>query len=200
MISFPGKLFRVSVLSLCALGVLAPNAYATEKQKIAAAAALFAVPFISSYIALTQDPQPAIKDGNAFEKMMNWYRRVICGQASKKSQKGYLTEVKAHMNEDGTIQFDDNVRIKDVYSESSGLFGTVLSWYDANEKDVKKAIGIAAIPAALFLGYLTVTNISELLVNHALKGSYGEGFTKNSLAVAQKTIAPALADIWIPVE
>ena len=205
MVTFTfSKITRSALLSLLIAGSLtqSANSYCLSKEtKITAAAvAAFAVPFVSSYIALTQDPQPVLENGNAFEKAVNWYRRVICGVASKKSQKGYLTEVKAHLNNDGTIAFDDNVRIKDVYSDSSGVFGNVISWYEANEKDVKKAVGIGAIPAGLIMGYLTLNTIKEILVQHALKAPYAaEGLAKRTIdAIASNAKNDILA--WVPFE
>lgn len=136
-----------------------------------AAATIFAT--TSILIALKQEIQPEIQTHNPVLKIWDWYLRVFCGQASKKSQKGYLTKTHAHMNEDGTINFDADLNIKDCYSASSGYVGNALSWYDANEKDVKKAVGIGAIPAALFLGYMQITSLKDLLVQHVSKAPYG---------------------------
>lgn len=142
-----------------------------SNTKIAvASAAVFAA--VSSYIALTQEKQPEIQTNNPALKMWNWYRRVFCGQASKKSQKGYLTQTKAHMNEDGTIDFDADLKIKDCYSESSGYVGNAITWYDANEKDVKKAIGIGAIVALASFN----TDIKDFLGSFVKSAPYNEGF------------------------
>lgn len=136
-----------------------------------AAAATFAV--VSSYIALTQEKQPEIQTSNPFLKGWNWYRRVFCGQASKKSQKGYLTQTKAHMNEDGTIDFDADLKIKDCYSESSGYVGNIITWYDSNEKDVTKALGIGAIVALA----VVKPDVKEILGDLLKKAPYNELFT-----------------------
>lgn len=160
------------------LGVQVANYFGVEtlqtpSNKVigVAAAATFAV--VSSYIALTQEKQPVIQTNNPFLKGWNWYRRVFCGQASKKSQKGYLTQTKAHMNEDGTIDFDADLKIKDCYSESSGYVGNLITFYDSNEKDVKKAIGIGAIPLALVLGSMKFSTLKDFLVQHVSKAPYG---------------------------
>lgn len=144
-----------------------------------AAAATFAV--VSSYLALTQEKQPVIQTNNPFLKVWNWYRRVFCGQASKKSQKGYLTQTKAHMNEDGTIDFDADLKIKDCYSESSGYVGNIITWYDSNEKDVTKALGIGAIVALA----VVKPDVKEILGDLLKKAPYNELFT---IPKAVKTI------------
>lgn len=134
------------------------------------AAASFAA--VSSYIALTQEKQPEIQTNNPLLKGWNWYRRVFCGQASKKSQKGYLTQTKAHMNEDGTIDFDADLKIKDCYSESSGYVGNLITWYEANEKDVTKALGVGAIVALAVIN----PDIKEILGGLLKKAPYNELF------------------------
>ena len=132
-----------------------------QSVKKAAVVAAFVIPAVSAYIALTQDEQPVLKNGTQFEKAVNWYRRVVCGKASKKTQ---------------VVQ--PNSEIKDVYSNASGMFGKSISWYDANEKDVKKAVGIGAIPLALAAGWMTLNTISEMAIQHALKAPYGEAVAK----------------------
>lgn len=132
-----------------------------ESVKKAAVVAAFVIPAVSAYIALTQDEQPVLQAGTQFEKAVNWYRRVVCGKASKKVQ---------------IVQADGE--IKDTYTKASGMFGKSITWYDANEKDVKRAVGIGAIPLALAAGWMTLNTISEMSIQHALKAPYGEAFAK----------------------
>ncbi len=173
------KLLLGIVLSGCVAGQVKADGYFTgisnlnlPSNKVMGVIAAAAFASVSSYIALTQEKQPEIQTNNPLLKGWNWYRRVFCGQASKKSQKGYLTQTKAHMNEDGTIDFDADLKIKDCYSESSGYVGSAITWYEANEKDVTKALGVGAIVA------LAVVNpdFKEMLGNLLKKAPYNELF------------------------
>ena len=147
------------------------NVQKPSNSKIAiAAAATFAA--VSSYVALTQEKQPAIQTNNPALKLWNWYRRSFCGQASKKSQKGYLTQTQAHINVDGTIDFDADLKIKDCYSESSGYVGNAITWYDSNEKDVKKALGIGALIAFASFN----TDVKDFFGTFLKSAPYNEGF------------------------
>lgn len=118
-------------------------------NKTMAISGMVAFAITSAIISKKQEKQPAIETNNPFVKAWGWYLREFCGQAPKKSQKGYLTKTKAHMNEDGTIDFDTDLMIKDYYSEASGHVGKAIGWYDANEKDIKQAVGIGGIVALL---------------------------------------------------
>ena len=128
-----------------------------ESVKMVAVVAAFVIPAVSAYIALTQDEQPVLENGTLFEKMVNWYRRVVCGKASKKVQ---------------IVQ--QNGELKDTYTKASGMFGKTISLYDAYEKDVKKAAAIGAIFTIATLN----TDLKDILGNLMKGAPYAEIFKK----------------------
>lgn len=158
------KIVRATFMGLLFAGLTGsciPSYALSTKLKIGAAALAFAISFANSLTAIKQAKQPVITHGSLVEKIVNWYRRVICGVAGKKT----------HLEIKGT-------NIKDAYSESSGIYGTMIGWYDANEKDVKKALALGAIPAAAIMGWLTVAGIKEFVTQNMLKAPYGEVLAK----------------------
>lgn len=173
MISFP-KVVRSTLLGLTFAGVagscantqavpfanLIPStntAAVPQSVKNFAFIAAFVIPTVSAYIALTQDEQPVLENGTLLEKMVNWYRRVVCGKASKKVQ---------------IVQADGE--IKDTYTKASGMFGKSITWYDANEKDVKKAAAIGALFTIATLN----TDLKDILGNLMKGAPYVEVFKK----------------------
>lgn len=142
-------LFTAALIVLLSTGTIKQtHAVSNPLPKFETAIAAFIITAASSYIALIQDEQHELQEGNILEKMINWYRRVICGRASKKVQ--VLTK-------------DDKGQpyLKDTYTPSSGLFGKLISWYDANEKDVKKSAGLGVLTAGSLVGVITLKNIIE---------------------------------------
>lgn len=153
--------FRMFLLSLsCAiLTSSVSHAISVPKSaKVAVAISAFVIPAISAYIASTQKEIPEIKNNDdALIKFVKWYKKVIAGKVSKKIQ---------------ILQTDGE--LKDTYTESSGVFGKLISWYDANEKDVKKAVGLGALTAGITTGAITIKHILEWFS----MSPYSEAFKK----------------------
>jgi hypothetical protein len=133
-----------------------------------------AVAALCSYIALTQKEQKKYEGDSLVQKAVNWFRRVICGTVSKKEQ---------------VIDSADRTKtkLKDTYTKATGLFGHLISFYDANEKDIKKA---AAIGGLVALGSLN-TNIKEIIVNLFKGAPYGEFVKAPNLTIAANAQAAA---------
>ncbi len=154
---------RVGLLGALFLGLIGSSPVQADPKiptkLIIEASMLFSFLAVSSLIAAKQDEQPELKDGSLLEKAINWYRRVVCGQISKKYKK---------LKPDGSV--------KNAYTESSGLFGTVLSVYNKHIKDIKTSIGVGAIPTLILLGQLgLIKNPWDFLAGF-VKGAPGSEF------------------------
>jgi len=142
------------------VGLLVPAESKAEISSEAQTAAWIAggvLAAVCTYIASKQKTPKAYRGDSSLNKAVSWFSRVICGSASKKVQKVEINE------------FGEAV-LKDTYTPASGLFGHAISFYDANEKEIKRA---AAVGGMVALGSLN-TNIKEIIVNLFKGAPYAE--------------------------
>lgn len=108
------------------------------------------------YIASTQKEQKMYEGDSVLQKAANWFRRVVWGTAAKKVQKIEKTE-------------SGEFIIKDTYTKATGLFGHIISFYDANEKDIKRAVGFGGIVALC-----SIADIKDIVAGLIKNAPYSE--------------------------
>jgi hypothetical protein len=151
MTNLSSKTIRIAFLGLSLAGIVNANANAMEShsdtvaglpftQIMAIGAAVGSVLGACYYVSLEQkDPSKVVlsPDASLVDKVILEFRK-LCGMVSKKTE---------------TLNDEP---IKEEWSEATGI-GKVFSYYDAKEKNIKKALGFAAIVSGLIAGSLKLS-------------------------------------------